>query len=347
MPDRTTRETAAQIDSTAADWAARMDRGALSADEDRALDDWLNGDERRAGAFARARAVAMMTDKARALGAGYDPDAFQQNEAEYPGSSVLRRQKTPAVTRRQMLWGSTAAGLTAAAAAGYAVASHGKDYSTQLGEMKVVPLSDGSVVSLNTASRLRVVFTGGERSVHLVAGEALFDVAKDARRPFVVHAGDTRVRAIGTSFVVQKLDDVPVQVLVREGVVEVARGGEPVRLSAFMRTAAPVMPATEKASSVAAVDARVVPVAMPPAAAERAMAWREGRIAFEGETLGEAVTEFHRYSDIRIVIDDPSIAREQITGLFQVNDPVSFARAVAASFNLHADVSEKQVRLHR
>jgi transmembrane sensor len=84
-----------------------------------------------------------------------------------------------------------------------------------------------------------------------------------------------------------------------------------------------------------------------PADVERALAWREGRIAFEGETLAQAVVELQRYSDTRIVIDDPSVANEEITGLFQANNAVGFAQTVATSFGLHAEVSEKQVRLYR
>jgi len=212
--------------------------------------------------------------------------------------------------------------------------------------MKVVPLADGSVVNLNTDSRIRVQYTAVRRSIHLDRGEALFDVAKDAARPFVVSAGDMQVRAVGTSFSVLRLADTPVQITVREGVVEVdrdhsgAREVAPVRLTANMRAEAPL-------GSGLASPAPIRAVAVAPVEIERAVAWREGRIAFEGETLAEAVKDFQRYSDTRIVIDDPSIAKEEVTGLFQANDPVGFAQAVATGFGWHAEVGENQVRLSR
>ena len=327
MPDLTPKETAKQIDAAAADWAARVDRGVLSVAEEKELEDWLAADPRRAGAYARARAVSLYSERARALGEQFDPAKFVAVK--------------PAASRRQFLWGgAAAAAMGGVMTAGLVFATRGQAYATKRGEMRVVPLSDGSVISLNTESRIRVVFSDARRLIHLDAGEALFDVAKDKARPFVVHAGDTTVSAVGTSFIVQKLEGSPIQVLVREGLVDVRQAAValPVRLGANMRATADE--ATDQPKPILAV-------AVQPTEVDRVLAWREGRIAFEGETLAQAVVELQRYSDTRIVIDDPAIAREEITGLFQANDPVGFAQAVAASFGLHADVGEKQVRIHR
>src|SRR5690606_2011811 len=167
----------------------------------------------------------------------------------------------------------------------------GQSYSTRLGEVKVTPLADGSVMTLNTASRVVVTFSDTQRSIRLLEGEALFDVARDAARPFVVAAGEARVRAVGTSFMVRRLGDAPVQVLVREGIVEVSRNAGnatpgPVRVAANTR-------AVESSSSVTPVAAMPV----EPAVIRRELAWREGRIAFQGETLGQAAAQFSRYSE--------------------------------------------------
>ncbi len=339
MPEKTRNETAKEIDKAAADWAARLDRGVLSPEDEVRLDAWLAADARRAGAFARARAVALYSERAQALGPQFDPQAFK-------GKRGRGREKGLAFSssRRWMLWGTAAAGVSGTVLAGYGLATAGETYVTRRGEMKIVPLADGSVVNLNTDSRMRVQYTAARRSIHLERGEALFDVARDTARPFVVFAGDTEVKAVGTSFSVQRLANAPVQITVREGMVEVDRGNwattAPVRLTANMRAVAPsgnglVSPAPIRAVAVAPVEV------------ERAVAWREGRIAFEGETLAEAVKDFQRYSDTRIVIDDPSIAREEVTGLFQANDPVGFAQAVATGFGWHAEVGENQVRLSR
>ena len=353
MPKKTRNETAKEIDAAAADWAARLDRGVLSPEDEVRLDAWLAGDSRRVGAFAKARAVALYSERARALGPQFDPRAFKgaQVKAQTQASPQARgrgRANGPAFSpgRRRMMWGTAAAVIGGAVVGGYSLATAGETYTTRRGEMKVVPLADGSVVNLNTDSRIRVQYTAARRSIHLDRGEALFDVAKDAARPFVVFAGDTQVRAVGTSFSVLRLADTPVQITVREGVVEVDREHlgapdvAPVRLTANMRAEAPL-------GSGLASPVPIRAVAVAPVEVERAVAWREGRIAFEGETLAEAVKDFQRYSDTRIVIDDPSIAREEVTGLFQATDPVGFAQAVATGFGWHAEVGENQVRLSR
>ncbi|ESQ87295.1 hypothetical protein ABAC460_19930 [Asticcacaulis sp. AC460] len=318
-------QTASEIDATAADWAARADRG-LTPAEDAELEAWLAEEPRRAGAYARARAVSVWSERAAALGPAYDPQRFEGRKR--------------VVTRREWLMGggAIAAGLGGAAWVGLGLTSRGQEQLTHVGEMKVVPLSDGSVVSLNTASHIRVAFNGKRRTIHLDAGEALFDVVKDAARPFVVVAGDTEVTAVGTSFVVRRLVGLPVQVLVREGIVDVRQ---------ISQAEAPAvrLPAMNRAE---AGDGGVIKrLAIAEAEVERAMAWREGRISFEGDTLSQAATEFARYSDTRIVIEDPAVARETVTGLFQANDPVGFSKAVAVSFGLRAKISEKQVRLYR
>ena len=343
MPEKTRNETAKEIDAAAAEWAARLDRGVLSPEEDARLEAWLAGDSRRAGAFGKARAVSLYSERARALGPQFDPQAFLAKDT-FPAKSSLSKTKAFSPARRRMLWGTAAAaGIGGAVLAGYSLTAAGEDYTTRRGEMRVVPLADGSVVNLNTESRIRVLYTAARRTIHLERGEALFDVAKDAARPFVVHAGDTQVTAVGTSFSVLRLADAPVQVLVSEGVVEVdgARSRAAVRLSANMRAVAPLI-------GTAADGVPVIrTAAVAPVEIERAVAWREGRIAFEGQTLAEAVRDFQRYSDTRIVIDDPSIAGEEVTGLFQATDPVGFAQAVATSFGWHAEVGENQVRLSR
>lgn len=325
------RETAQEIDLEAADWAARVDRG-LSPDEEQTLDAWLAADRRRVGAFGKVRAIAVHTERARALAPNFDPASFQVRAAR------------PSISRRGLLvagGGAVAASVAGVAVVGLDLLDGGQSYNTRLGEVRVTPLADGSVMTLNTASRVVVNFSDTQRSIRLLEGEALFDVARDADRPFLVDAGETRVRAVGTSFTVRRLGDAPVQVLVREGVVEVkrrARGAmpRPVKVAANTRAVA----SSSSATSVAAVP-------VEPAAVRRELAWREGRIAFRGETLGQAAAQFSRYSETRIAIDDPAIAAEEITGLFQANDPVGFAQAVASSFGLRAQVGAGEVRLSR
>lgn len=320
-------KTAHQIDAEAAGWAARLDRGPLSAVDQIALQAWLHGDARALGAFGRMRALVLSSERARALGRDFDPAAFD---------------RAPRLSRRRVLQVGGAIAATALIGAGGAwqfLRMRGR-FMTGKGETKVIALKDGSVVTLNTASEIQVRYSDAVRAVELVRGEALFDVARNKARPFVVGAGDTSVRAVGTSFTVRHLDASPVQVLVREGVVEV-----------FKPAASQVLPVRVTANTLAvapqdgseAIAARAVPAAQ----LHRQLAWQDGHIAFEGETLAEAAAEFSRYSDTRIIVDDPGLAKEEIAGLFKATDPVGFAQTIAISLNAHTQIGEGEVRITR
>ena len=321
-----TRFSPPEIDRTAAEWAARRCSGLTSQDQS-ALDRWLKADPRHVGAYAKAEAVLAQLDRVGAAA----PDALRMAVSSPPNGSVLRR--------RTMLAGSVAAGLavTAGGAVWLTRLLGQESYSTRVGETREIVLSDGSMVTLNTDSRILVHYGKARREIQLLQGEALFDVAKNKKRPFVVMAGDTQVRAVGTSFTVRRLETAPVQVLVQEGVVEVSKpatGAAPVRVAANSMAEAP---------EAAPIAAKPVPVAQ----VHRQMAWQKGQIAFEGETLMQAAAEFARYSDTRIVIQDAGLAKEEIAGLFKATDPVGFAQTIAISLNAHAQVGEGEVRLTR
>lgn len=319
------RETAREVDAAAAAWAARADRG-LTDSEAAELETWLAGDPRRPGAYARLTWTLMSTEKAAALA---------------PGGSLqpARDSRGPELTRRRWLIGGGAIAASAAGVMAWGVLGAGTAYATRKGEMRVVNLDDGSILTLNTASRVMVRYTQSRRTVRLEHGEALFEVARDPQRPFVVEAGATEVRAVGTTFSVTRLESAPVGVLVREGAVDVVRRDaptdQPARVLANMRAlAAPAAPGIE----LAAVNA---------AAAERELAWREGRLAFEGEALAEAADRFGRYSDLRIVVDDPDLAREEIAGIFRANDPAGFAQSVALGLGARTERTATEIRIVR
>ena len=325
----TETKTADEIDAEAAEWAARLDCGPLSSDKEEEFRRWIEGDVRRLGAFGRMRAISLATEKARALGTDFIAPAQNSFAAR------------PETSRRQLLLrgGAVAASVLIASAAGYELLLPRHRYATRKGEMKVVALSDGSVVTLNTRSELVVDFTRETRAVRLIGGEALFDVAKNPARAFVVDAGDTQVRVVGTSFTVRHFAAMPVQVLVREGIVEVS---DPKSSKDHVVT---IGANTRAIALQDHSDISAIPVA--PAQLHRELAWREGFLAFEGETLGKAAAEFERYSDTKIVIDDPSLAREEIAGLFRASDPVGFAQTVAVSLKAHVTIAENEVRLTR
>lgn len=334
------RETSREIDAAAADWAARVDAGPLSAEENLRLEAWMSADTRRRGAFMRMRAIALGIELADAQsdvqGAASDvPVAAPDPSADVPGSS-----QRPVVdqVRRRFLWtGAAAVAACAVGVIGFGLGGSAQAYQTRRGETRAIALEDGSILTLNTSSKVSVRFSSVERRIELEEGEVLFQVAPDPSKPFVVDAGRTRVRALGTVFTVKRLGALPIEVLVSEGSVDVDRlaVSRSVRLAANMRIVATETPAP------------LSPARITPEEVRRELAWRTGQVAFEGETLTAAAAAFARYSDTLIIIDDPSVGREEITGLFAANDPVSFARAAALSLDLQARVSPGEVRLSR
>jgi transmembrane sensor len=314
----TTRLSSEEVYDEAAYWAARIDAGPLPPGERAILEAWLAADTRHYGALAQGSALLV--------------------PARRP--AAMRTAGLAEPRRRLFLVGGVAAGLAIfMGAASYVIRAKGAEhYRTQIGEMRVIALSDGSVVSLNTNSEIAVRYSTWQRHIELLQGEALFDVAKNKQRPFIVQAGITQVRAVGTSFTVKALPNQPVQVLVREGIVEVNRPNTPV---------APIVLVAMNSRAIAPQDAPIVATPVETGEVGRELAWRVGRTAFHGETLSEAAAEFARYSNVHIEIDDPEVASEKVTGLFVSTDPVGFAKAVAVSFDLRAEIGDNRIRLTR
>lgn len=313
------RESSRYIDATAADWIARLDRGPLSEEETQALEAWLGGDARRRGALLRAGALSLQSESAQALGPDFDAAQFARAEVPAPHNPV---------TRRRMLAWTGAGGLAAASLAVLVVSVRpAAAITTGLGEIRLVTLDDGSTIVLNTQSSMRVRYSDTIRRIELLYGEAYFTVLPDGRRPFVVDLAGQPLRAARGMFRVRKLDDKPIDIIVDQGGVSLGDAGT---------SRAMFMPAQTRLTLTAAG-----PLSSPqPVSAElvsRALAWREGRVAFEGESLSEAAAEFARYSKVRIEIPDPALAREPITGLFAASDPVGFSRAVASALDAQAE----------
>ncbi|MBC9031183.1 FecR domain-containing protein [Sphingomonas sp. JC676] len=324
------RETSRYIDEKAADWIARLDRGQLSGEESQALEAWLRGDPRRRGALLRADALSMLGESARALGPDFDPQRFAGPAVSAP----------PAVSRRKVLAWAGVGGLAAASivALGISLPAAGA-ITTGLGEVRLVTLDDGSTVMLNTQTRVQVDYGSGERRIELLDGEAYFTIVRD-QRPFLVDVGGTRLRGTQATFRVRKLGATPVDILVDRGGVVLARAGmsAPVVMQANTRLVIPPAPARGALPS---------PQSITPDLLSRELAWRDGKIAFEGERLDQAVTEFARYSNTRIEIRDPALAGEPVTGLFSASDPAGFGRAVAAIFGARVEQRDNAVILSR
>ncbi|WP_176593833.1 FecR domain-containing protein [Sphingobium sp. EM0848] len=320
----TARETSQDIDNAAADWVARIDRGSLSGDEERVFQAWLKEDARHRGAFLRADALWLRSDSARALGPHFNARDFEEAPEPHPAPPMVTR-------RRAMVWaGGGAAAAASLVGLGISLPAWGA-ITTRRGEIRRVPLGDGSSVELNTETSLKVQYDAEERRILLLYGEAYFTVIRNDPRPFIVQVGQHRIHTSLASFSVSSLKDKPVDILVNQGRVEFTPPpalSAPVMLPANTRLTLPV----ETAGAMT-----LAPQIIPPRTIAQQLAWRDGKLAFEGERLDDAAAQFARYSETRIVVADPVLAAEPITGLFAANDPVGFSRAVASIVDARID----------
>ncbi len=199
-------------------------------------------------------------------------------------------------------------------------------FRTAVGQERAVRLSDGSLVHLNTDSSIEVAMRSGERLVHLLKGEARFDVAHDAGRPFIVQAGDASLRAVGTSFNVRLRSELT-ELTVIEGRVAVRDGN--------------AAPRTVPAGASAAIRGGAVAVTpLGPGQIAQRTAWQGGVIQFDGETLAQAVEEFNRYRKTPLVIGDPQLAGLRIGGTFKAGGSSEFVSALTQSFGIRAVVDK-------
>lgn len=297
-------ETSEQIEVAASLWAVK-DRP-LSPEDEALLSDWLAGDPRRRGALLRAQAGWASLSRARALGPSQSWQGVRLN----------------AMSRRRLLaGGGIAAGLMAACGAGLFVFLRSEETATRTGEIRRLPMSDGSIAAINTESAIRVAMTEQQRNVELVRGEVWFKVAKNPERPFVVTAGDARVQAVGTAFSVRRHED-GAEVLVTEGTVKAWLNGAD-------------QPAVIlKAGDRTFIGAKIAPaVDHAPEVVDNALAWREGKIALAGKTLADVAADYNRYNRTQIVIRDPGLGGERLFGRFSTDDPEGFSNAVAQAFD--------------
>ena len=210
-------------------------------------------------------------------------------------------------------------------------------YSTGVGEQRVVMLSDGSRLSLNTGTRVQVEFSSAQRTVDVDGGEALFEVAKDAGRPFVVRAGGSEVLALGTVFSVRLSgrtadagDSLAVTLVEGSVTVRAAAG-----VSHGLAPPQPVsLAAGDRVSLTRTARAELVTVSDRPRI-DQVIAWKRDEAVFEDVALADAVAEMNRYSRRPLVLVEPVGSRGlRVSGLFKTGDSAGFARAVAALHGL-------------
>jgi transmembrane sensor len=201
-----------------------------------------------------------------------------------------------------------------------------REASTQVGERSLLVLADGSKVTLNTASAVRADYSGHERRLTLLRGEAFFDVAKDPNRPFVVTAGPRQVIAVGTAFNV-RLQDNDVRVTLVEGKVRVMRTRAADSGESVLEPTGPAVMLVAGSSLMAEANA---PDRVERLDADRATSWRNGKLVFDGERLADVVAEMNRYSHETLEIADPTLKDRKVSGVFEPTEGHAFAKALEA-----------------
>lgn len=337
-----------KIREFAVDWISRRDAGLSSADE-LEFQTWLAADPHHAAAIDALEPTWSAINRSRYAGRGED----------------LRWQVATRVARKKRrLYAMAIPGLGLAAVIVTALLW----WSSTVSEVSVPTvalrpdqqlLPDGSTVELNFGTEIAVAFTPDKRNVRLLRGEALFQVAKDNTRPFVVTAGNIAVCAVGTAFTV-RVDPHQVNVVVTEGRVAVdqnsmarpaafppepassAHGAdpeislEPVLVSAGRRVVFPAL----------ALGQRPVAELISPQDVAAALAWRNRRVEFNGTPLSEAVEVFNRANRLQLSVANGAMGELRISGVYWTDNPEAFSRVVEESLGIKAvQLSDERIML--
>ena len=334
----------ADPDIAAAAWDARL-RSPNCGDEERAAYAvWRDQCPENADAFDR---LQQLFSALRRESENLELRALREKSLSYTGNSrwKVALSACAAVTVAAII-GIVVSGLPATTEPADTVASIDSVveaylppfYETEIGTQKTIDLEDGSSATLNTNSLVHVRYSGNERRIELLRGQALFEVEKDPERPFIVAAGGREIVAIGTIFDV-RLEEDDLSVILVEGeveVIETVAGGSAAqqnrpsttRLMAGQKLVA--MSASSR-SSVAATDAVAETL------------WRQGRVFFVDRSLREAVAEISRYSEKPLVAVDPNLDKLRVNGMFRTDDPQNFLTAVEAYFPIVATEDDEKI----
>jgi len=307
-----TNEARSAARAEASAWIARLNGPQRSAAAERAFRNWLAKDPLHEQEFSKATEVwQSIRGAAAALDLDYGP-----------------KSKGP-----RFKWAVAAAVIALAIGLVYWLMP--RDYSTASGEQKSLLLVDGTRVTLNTATRVSVDYTQEARRIRLDSGEAFFEVNSDPQRPFIVAAGNRRIRALGTSFVVRN-DANGVVVTLVQGKVEVSS----------LEAEFPVHPALLTPGQRLIASKEGEPRIDTPDL-DAVTAWRRGEVVFDDVSLAAAAEELNRYGGTHIAVVDPDVAQLRISGVFAATDPLQFAQAIARIHHLRTRIRDKELVLQK
>lgn len=213
-------------------------------------------------------------------------------------------------------------------------------YATAPAEVRTITLADGSTITLSGAGEASVTLSNQERRVELIRGYALFDVAHEPNRPFIVETPQGEITVLGTQFVVRIAGDE-----VRTTVLRGSVSGAAQRPGLFSSESAPVTAQVNEEIVLSAGNAELIPINAE--AIPRRLAWRDNMLAFDGETLNEAIAQVSQQTGWRFELEDPALGEMRVGGYVHA-DPEAFIDLMSSSLNLEARrQGERRVLLSR
>jgi transmembrane sensor len=225
-------------------------------------------------------------------------------------------------------------------------------YTTEIGERRAITLADGSIIDLNARSKVRVKLSRAERDVELIDGQALFEVAKDRDRPFIVRSGAAFVRAVGTQFdVYRKKSGTTVTVI--EGRVAVNANPSSTRKDASEPPPPGNQDRTDGTATVfLGAGEQVIVTDRTTSTPRRAnvsatTAWTEHRLVFDGSRLSDVIEDFNRYNTRQLIIEDRVLDGFHISGVYSSTDSASLVRFLRAQPGIDVVETEREVRIMR
>lgn len=299
----------------AGQWWELLHSDEASNADHREFGEWVGRSPERVAAYLKVARLSQALKSSELIWPTESRESLIQAARSTPEAAILplRSRTDSRMPTRRLGW---YVGLPLGAAAAVMVTAlfflfgaKPQQFATDIGEQRSVVLTDGTRVTLNTASRIEVDLRPRHRRATLLKGEALFEVTHDDRVPFEVHAGNVVLQDVGTQFNVDlRADRVSVDVI--EGKVAVGSGG----------TASLLLSANDR---LLISDGKV---GVPQHGVNMAsvLAWTQRRLMFERRPLSEIAEEFNRYNRSPIEINGEELRAREVTGVFNANDPASF-----------------------
>ena len=319
-----------RVAEEAARWFACLQGEAATGDDWLAFEHWLQAAPENALAYERLEGLWIDLEFAPvAKDLGGRPLLAARRRAARGGAQAMRRRVIRGTGA------AIAAGLAAAVGVGLQTPSVTTEvYQTAAGQTRDVELADGTHISLNAASKLTVRLERGARRVEMGDGEAVFDVAHDPRRPFLIGVGDRQVRVVGTEFNLRHRDEL-VDLTVRRGVVEV-------RPLSALQSAPTRVTVGQELTHMVGQPAQLLRVADPDAT----FAWTNGQLIYHDQPLSDVAADLSRRFGTPVRAADARAAALRFTGVLVTDNEDDVLRRLTAYAPVRVERTASEIILH-